>query len=354
AFALTFVRSDAKRAATLAVSSDESVHAWVNGKLVLARDVRRSLGFDDDRVAIELDEGWNAILLELSESDGEWRFSARLEGADGAPLSGIEEGSPPEDDLAALKDSSVESPQNAPPRARDAEGSALPGGIDPQDSVLATLQSRIEKDAGDARAWYLLGALLRARDAHDEGEHPDTDALKKAVALDPELTIAHLELAQSLRRESRIAAERDDNSWRLALIDAAERGSAAAALTLAEHYVSSFANLTRSEEWMRRALELSPEHPAAILLRGRLEASRGFFRAQERAVSEAERIAPELPSVLLERAAILERHGRNADALAILERLWREDRTSRAARDRLVRLLVDSGRVDDGLAILEE
>src|SRR5690606_20154087 len=111
AFALTFVRSDAKRAATLAVSSDESVHAWVNGKLVLARDVRRSLGFDDDRVAIELDEGWNAILLELSESDGEWRFSARLEGADGAPLSGIEEGSPPEDDLAALKDSSVESPQ---------------------------------------------------------------------------------------------------------------------------------------------------------------------------------------------------------------------------------------------------
>ena len=54
----------------LSIGSDNGIRVWVNGKLVLARDGRRSLSPDEDQVDVDLQAGDNALLLKLNAQDG--------------------------------------------------------------------------------------------------------------------------------------------------------------------------------------------------------------------------------------------------------------------------------------------
>jgi HEAT repeat protein len=83
AYVLTHVFSPKAQAAELQVGSDDGVKAWLNGKVVHANNRDRGHTALEDRVKVELKEGWNAIMLKVVNVGGGWGFSARVRGPAG-------------------------------------------------------------------------------------------------------------------------------------------------------------------------------------------------------------------------------------------------------------------------------
>ncbi|HWA26453.1 MAG TPA: prolyl oligopeptidase family serine peptidase [Lacunisphaera sp.] len=75
--ATTIYRKEAGKA-RLCLASDESLRAWVNGKLVLERAGARPLTFDQDQVEVEFAAGANLLLLKVEQRTGPWIFAARV------------------------------------------------------------------------------------------------------------------------------------------------------------------------------------------------------------------------------------------------------------------------------------
>jgi tetratricopeptide (TPR) repeat protein len=78
-YAYTVVQSPDDRSATLYIGSDDSAKVWVNGKLVLARNVSRGAAPDQDHAPIELKKGDNAFLLKVCNGTGGWGFYCRID-----------------------------------------------------------------------------------------------------------------------------------------------------------------------------------------------------------------------------------------------------------------------------------
>jgi HEAT repeat protein len=89
AYLRTQVTSPAAQDAVLELGSNDGIKAWVNGAVVHEANVGRPLNPNEDKVAIQLKEGANTILLGVYNMGGEWQATARLVGADGQPLQGI-------------------------------------------------------------------------------------------------------------------------------------------------------------------------------------------------------------------------------------------------------------------------
>jgi len=75
--------------ARVEVGTDDGVKVWVNDKLVHVKDVPRSLQINQDKVPVTLKEGWNTLLLRVTEGGGDWAACARVRAADGTKLKGI-------------------------------------------------------------------------------------------------------------------------------------------------------------------------------------------------------------------------------------------------------------------------
>ncbi len=73
----------------LDVGSDDGVVAWVNGEMVHRYRGTRGLNPFEDRVPLNLREGWNTIMLKVVQVGGGWAFAARLQTPDGAPPRGL-------------------------------------------------------------------------------------------------------------------------------------------------------------------------------------------------------------------------------------------------------------------------
>lgn len=84
----TQVYSPKTQQALLFVGSDDGVKAWVNDKLVHGNNVERSLG-PEDRVQIDLNEGWNKLLVKVNNGGGGWAAKARIRAANGTVLDGM-------------------------------------------------------------------------------------------------------------------------------------------------------------------------------------------------------------------------------------------------------------------------
>jgi HEAT repeat protein len=73
----------------LEVGSDDGVKIWLNGEVVLAQNVIRALTPGQDKIEVDLKEGWNQLLLKVTQGGGEWRLCARLRKPDGSKLEGL-------------------------------------------------------------------------------------------------------------------------------------------------------------------------------------------------------------------------------------------------------------------------
>ena len=75
--------------AMLELGSDDAIKAWLNGDLVHANNVTRGLQPGQDKVPIQLEEGWNDLLLKVIQGSGGWGACARLRTMKGGALEGI-------------------------------------------------------------------------------------------------------------------------------------------------------------------------------------------------------------------------------------------------------------------------
>ncbi len=85
-YAHAYIFSPTQRAVRLHFGSDDGIKAWLNGGLVLDRDVYQGWQPDQFQVAGTLQAGWNRLLCKISQGGGDYAFSARLTDAAGAPM----------------------------------------------------------------------------------------------------------------------------------------------------------------------------------------------------------------------------------------------------------------------------
>jgi len=78
AYAFATVRRREGGKALLSFGSDEGSRVWINGKMVLDHQGRRSLTLDEDRVLIDLEAGENSILVKVVQHVGPWNFAVRM------------------------------------------------------------------------------------------------------------------------------------------------------------------------------------------------------------------------------------------------------------------------------------
>ena len=85
----THVHSDKEQEVILQCGSDDGLKVFLNGKVVHANNALRSGGIGEDKVKMTLNEGWNVLLLKVSNNGGGWAANARFRTLEGGKLEGI-------------------------------------------------------------------------------------------------------------------------------------------------------------------------------------------------------------------------------------------------------------------------
>jgi len=89
AYLRTKVWSDKDQKVRLEIGSADGIKIWLNGKLVHANNITRPATPGDDKVEVNLKQGWNKLLLKVTQLSGQWAACARLCGTDGSKLEGL-------------------------------------------------------------------------------------------------------------------------------------------------------------------------------------------------------------------------------------------------------------------------
>ena len=88
-YLFTRVYSPQAQQARLEVGSDDGIKVWLNGKVVHTNNALRGLVPGDDKVPVSLREGWNTLLLKVTNDSGAWAACARFRSPDGGSLPGV-------------------------------------------------------------------------------------------------------------------------------------------------------------------------------------------------------------------------------------------------------------------------
>lgn len=78
AYALTYVYVPAMEKVELMAGSDDGIAIWVNRKIVHFNNAWRSMALNQDVVPATLEQGWNALLVKVSQGNGEWVFNLQI------------------------------------------------------------------------------------------------------------------------------------------------------------------------------------------------------------------------------------------------------------------------------------
>lgn len=89
AYLRTSVWSPKAQDGQLEVGSDDGIKVWMNGKVVHANNTNRGSILGQDAVKVTLNEGWNVLLLKVTNGGGGWGANARLCMPDGTKLPGM-------------------------------------------------------------------------------------------------------------------------------------------------------------------------------------------------------------------------------------------------------------------------
>ncbi|MAO84772.1 MAG: hypothetical protein CMH50_12970 [Myxococcales bacterium] len=89
AYAFAHVHAPAAQRALLAVGSDDGMRAWLNGQMVTESADCRGAQPDQNVAEINLQEGWNRLLIRVKDLGGGWGFYARFLNEDRTPVRGL-------------------------------------------------------------------------------------------------------------------------------------------------------------------------------------------------------------------------------------------------------------------------
>jgi len=101
AYLRTHVFSPKAQEAMLEVGSDDGIKVWLNGAVVHANNALRGVQPGADKVRVSLQEGWNTLLLKVTNNGGAWNACARFRTVDGGHLEGVYAQVNPSGDAAA-------------------------------------------------------------------------------------------------------------------------------------------------------------------------------------------------------------------------------------------------------------
>lgn len=289
------VKAPRAERASVRVGSTGAIKVWVNGRLVLDRDVYRPVRFDQDAAPAVLEAGWNRVTLKVSAADaGGFSYFVRLARPDGGPLDG-------------LVVSAEEADLQAASKTRGHAGR----------HAVADLGRELEQAARqrpkDARAWRDHG-IYRHHVAPDDGEkHVATEALAQAARLSG----AAADWAELAR------AYRDPNDQKKALETALTRPRpplvAAKVYTRLGDIFYRARRERRAEELWLKALEAAPGFWPARLKLAELHGDRGLPAKAAEAVATLEAALTPAPlKVLRASASLAVRRGRKDLAQKIL------------------------------------
>jgi hypothetical protein len=89
AYARTWVNSPKQQTVRLEIGSDDGVKVWLNGHVVHANNVARALQPGSDEVDVTLNEGWNTLMLKVTQNITAWEFCVRFSQPNGEPVTGL-------------------------------------------------------------------------------------------------------------------------------------------------------------------------------------------------------------------------------------------------------------------------
>lgn len=89
-YTMVYLVSDREQQVEVRAGSDDTLQLYLNHELVWAHEEYRALNFDDDVVAITLNQGTNSLVFKVCEDWGGWQLMARITGPDDTPLEGVD------------------------------------------------------------------------------------------------------------------------------------------------------------------------------------------------------------------------------------------------------------------------
>jgi len=89
AYFRTRLWSPKKQKVRMELGSDDGVKIWLNGGLVHANNSFRPCAPGQDKKNVTLQEGWNDLLIKLTQGGGQWALCLRFRAPDGSQLKGL-------------------------------------------------------------------------------------------------------------------------------------------------------------------------------------------------------------------------------------------------------------------------
>ncbi|MCG3135322.1 MAG: hypothetical protein HMLKMBBP_02903 [Planctomycetes bacterium] len=341
AYVAAFVKSETEQDAAVRVGSDEALKVWVNGAEIVSRDIRRTMGFDQDVAGVRLAAGWNVILMKVHDQTGSWGFRARLTTPDGASLRGV-----------AFAANDAEAAE-----AAAAGTKALEPKTKPDSGAKAWYDAAAAKEQKKARDLFHLGLLHHLRDYDSVSDRKAENLLREAAEAEPGNAIYRFHYAEAAAPPAEIAAEKEENRQRQGREKTLEIDPrhALAHRALASYYASSLLNLEKAETHLRLALEANKDFVEARLDLASVLERRGLAAQAEieRQAAYASARASGLETAARVRAQIADRNGLGRDAAAAWKDVLKIDARSADVSRRVAELAAQSADRDEAAKILD-
>jgi hypothetical protein len=123
AYVRTWVDSPRGQQALMDFGVDDGSKVWLNGKVVHSDGRGGAARPGEHKVKVQLREGWNALVMKITQDTGPWQFCMRIRGPDGGKLEGIR--------ADATREAATAGPIKAPAAGRGAKATASAGEAPP-------------------------------------------------------------------------------------------------------------------------------------------------------------------------------------------------------------------------------
>ncbi|HTA31676.1 MAG TPA: HEAT repeat domain-containing protein, partial [Candidatus Cybelea sp.] len=96
AYARSWIHSPVAQKVRMELGSDDGVKVWLNDRVVHANNAARTIQAGSDEVDVTLNQGWNSVLLKVTQFNQGWGFCVRFAQANGEPVAGLQASTNPD------------------------------------------------------------------------------------------------------------------------------------------------------------------------------------------------------------------------------------------------------------------
>jgi HEAT repeat protein len=96
AYVRTWIHSPKEQNVRMEIGSDDGVKVWLNDRLVHANNAARPLQAGSDEADVTLNQGWNSLLLKVTQNTDAWEFCLRFAQPSGEPVAALRASTSPD------------------------------------------------------------------------------------------------------------------------------------------------------------------------------------------------------------------------------------------------------------------